>query len=162
MRAAEASRGLAMADLERAKADLEFAKREFERNQNLSGIGAVSDRILQQSSRDAKMREAAVLIAESMVKQRISELELAKASLGSPGASNATEGPVPASGMLLRAPVTGRILNVLKESESIVSPGMPLMQLGDVTQIEVMLEMRSLGCRITDAPSVSPLTTSAS
>jgi HlyD family secretion protein len=63
VQAADASRALAMADLERAKADLEFAKREYERNQNLSGIGAVSDRILQQSSRDAKMREAAVLIA---------------------------------------------------------------------------------------------------
>ena len=143
VRAAEASRGLAMADLERAKADLEFAKREHERNQSLSGIGAVSDRILQQSSRDAKMREAAVLIAESMVKQRASELELAKASQGSPGASDDIEGPRPASGIVLRAPVTGRILNVLKESEAIVSPGMPLMQLGDVTKIEVMLEMLS-------------------
>jgi HlyD family secretion protein len=143
VQAADASRALAVADLERAKADLEFAKREYERNQSLSGIGAVSDRILQQSSRDAKMREAAVLIAESMVKQRVSELELAKASLGLPGAANPLEGSIPASGMVLRAPVTGRLLNVLKESESIVSPGMPLMQLGDVTQIEVMLEMLS-------------------
>ena len=140
VRASEAGRALAMADLERAKADFKFAQREQERNQELSKIGAVPDRILQQSDRDAKMREAAVTVAESAVNQRISELELAKASLGAP---TDIEGPLTAPSLEVRAPVSGRVLNVLKESESIVAPGMPIIQLGDVTKLEVMLEMLS-------------------
>lgn len=143
VRAADASKGLALADLERAKADFEFAKREQERNRTLSTIGAISDRILQQVDRDFKMREAAVVVAENVVKQKVSELELAKASLSVPSASSAIEGPLPAPNLEVRAPVSGRVLNVLKESESIVSPGMPLIQIGDVTKLEVMLEMLS-------------------
>jgi len=141
VRAAEATYAVAVADLERVKADFEFAKREQDRNRTLSTIGAVSERILQQSERDARMREAALLVAENVVKQRASELESAKASLFAP--SVADELPVAPQNVEVRAPVSGRVLNVLKESESIVSPGMPLVQLGDVTKLEVMLEMLS-------------------
>jgi HlyD family secretion protein len=140
VRAADAARALALADLERAKADFQFAKREYERNRSLSTIGAIADRMLQQSERDAKMREAAVTVAESVVKQRVSELESARASLGVP---SGTDGALIGHNVEVRAPVSGRVLNVLKESESIVSPGMPLIQLGDVTKLEVMLEMLS-------------------
>lgn len=139
--AAKAAHAVALADLERVKADFEFAKREQDRNNALSKIGAVSERILQQSERDAKVREAALLVAENIVKQRASELESAKASLVAP---NVIDEPLVAPPSVeVRAPVSGRVLNVLRENESIVSPGMPLIQLGDVTKLEVMLEMLS-------------------
>lgn len=142
VKAAEAALGHALADQDRAKADLEFAKQEIDRNRSLSSIGAVSNRVLQQAERDIKTREAALMVAESVVKQRTSELELAKASLTnpSPGPSEASDPP---PSLEIRAPVTGKVLNVIKESEAIVTPGMPLVQLGDVTKLEVMLEMLS-------------------
>lgn len=138
--AAEAAQDLATADLARAKADNEFAQRENERNRELSRIGAVTDKSLQQTERDAKMREAAVQVAENVVKQRMSEVELARASLSGPGA---VEGPTMVPNLEVRSPINGRVLNVLKESEVIVSPGMPIVQLGDTANLEVMLEMLS-------------------
>ncbi|WP_407166077.1 efflux RND transporter periplasmic adaptor subunit [Bradyrhizobium sp. ORS 111] len=138
--AAEAAQDLATADLARAKADNEFAQRENERNRELSRIGAVADKSLQQTERDAKMREAAVQVAENVVKQRMSEVELARASLSGPGA---VEGPTMVPNLEVRSPINGRVLNVLKESEVIVSPGMPIVQLGDTANLEVMLEMLS-------------------
>src|ERR1700694_1035925 len=62
VRAADAARALALAELEPPKADFQCAQREHERNRSLSTIGAVSDRMLQQSDRDVKMREAAVVV----------------------------------------------------------------------------------------------------
>lgn len=140
LRAAEAAHDHAAAELERAKADNEFAKREMERAKDLSHIGAVSDRVLQQTERDAKVREAAVQVAENIVKQRVSEVELARASLTGPGS---LEGPNTVHALEVRSPINGRVLNVLKESEMIVNPGMPIVQLGDIGNLEVMLEMLS-------------------
>lgn len=139
VRAAEASRDHAKADLERARADYEFAKREDTRNKELSKIGAVTDRILQQTERDTKMREAAVEVAENVIKQRDSELELARASLSRPTSSEAPGAP----NLEVRSPIDGEVLNVLKESEMIVAPGAPIVQLGDTRKLEIMLEMLS-------------------
>lgn len=138
LRAAEAAHDHATADLERTKADNDFARREMERVKDLARIGAVSEKVLQQTERDAKVREAAVQVAQNIVKQRVSEVELARASLTGPAAS---EGPTHT--LAVRSPINGRVLNVLKESEIVVTPGMPIVQLGDIGNLEVMLEMLS-------------------
>jgi HlyD family secretion protein len=45
--------------------------------------------------------------------------------------------------VLVRSPVSGYVLDVAQESETIVTPGQRIMLVGDVTDIEVMLEMLS-------------------
>jgi HlyD family secretion protein len=140
VRTAEATREVAKADVERVRADLEFARSEVERKKSLSQSGVESIRGLQQSDRDVKMREAALIVAQKALKQRESELESAKAMLIVPGANGRAETD---PWVEVRSPVSGRVLNVLKESETIVSAGMPLIAIGDPAKIEVMLEMLS-------------------
>ena len=43
----------------------------------------------------------------------------------------------------IRAPVTGRILRVLTESEQVVQAGTPLMEIGDPADIEIVVEVLS-------------------
>jgi HlyD family secretion protein len=139
-RAAEALHALAEADLVRAQADLEFARAEVVRKKNLSTTGAESQRSYEQAERDLKIRDAALVVAEKTIKQRKSEMESAKASLMTPGHNGRGETE---AWIEIRSPVSGRVLNVLKESETIVAAGMPLIQVGDPAKLEVMLEMLS-------------------
>lgn len=142
VRATEALNALAAADLERAKAEYQFAKRELERNRELIGAKVVSQKSLEESERDAKTREVAIAVAENLLRQRAFELEAAKASLIEPRhdteSNRRTQAPVQ-----VFAPANGRVLVVLKESETIVTPGTTIMKIGDVRNLEVMLEMLS-------------------
>src|ERR687885_621775 len=142
VRVAAALHALAKADLERAKAEFEFAQTDLMRNRTLSTKGAISARALEQSELDAKTRGAAFLVAQNTLEQRASELESAKASLISPQ----LQFPIAEASkrcVQVRSPVSGRVLNVLRESETVVTPGMPLITLGDPRQLEVVLEMLS-------------------
>src|SRR6185312_3127008 len=85
-------------------------------------------------------RRAALDVATKVVEQRRAELEQARASLIGPGAP-ASGQPVPT--VEIRAPVTGRVLDVQRESETVLTQGQPIMTVGDVRNIEVMLEMLS-------------------
>lgn len=141
VRAAQAAQAAATADLERAKAQLEFAKSELSRDQSLVGVNAVTQTNLQQSQRNVKTSEAAVVAAEDVLKQRTAELDATLASLSGPDVGG--EEGRPQDPVVVRAPVTGRVLRVLKESATIVAPGMPLVEIGNVGNLEVMLEMLS-------------------
>jgi HlyD family secretion protein len=50
----------------------------------------------------------------------------------------------------IRSPITGRVLRVLQESATVVTPGMPLLELGDPTDLEVVIDVLS-----TDAVKVA-------
>jgi len=43
----------------------------------------------------------------------------------------------------IHAPVTGRLLRVLQESESIVAPGTPVLEMGDPADLEIVVEFLS-------------------
>lgn len=43
----------------------------------------------------------------------------------------------------LTAPVSGRVLRVLTEDEQVVQPGMPILEIGDPSRLEIMVELLS-------------------
>ena len=51
----------------------------------------------------------------------------------------------------LRSPVAGRVLRVPEKSERVVSPGTPLLEIGDPQQLEIVVDLLS-----TDAVKVHP------
>ena len=51
----------------------------------------------------------------------------------------------------IRSPISGCVLRVLRESMTAVEPGAPLMELGDPTDLEVVIDVLS-----TDAVKISP------
>src|SRR5690606_19826736 len=53
--------------------------------------------------------------------------------------------------LLIRAPVDGFVLNVMEESARVVSPGLPIMEIGDPRNLEAEIELLSV-----DAVGVAP------
>jgi HlyD family secretion protein len=80
--------------------------------------------------------------AQATVRMRYSEKEMARAALIEPGEGEAftaaTRCCIP-----VRSPVDGRVLRVLKESETVVQAGEPLIEVGDPTDLEIVVDLPS-------------------
>lgn len=166
VRAAEASRALAEAEQRRAEAELDFARADLERTRTLAERGAAPGRSLERAELEVKTREAALATAEATLRVRDFELETARAALINPAdfamqwdgngngtcseSGNGHGNGEAASCVRLRAPISGRILKVLQESESVVPIGTPLLELGDPGSLEIVVDLLS-----TDAVKVA-------
>lgn len=120
--AARAALTLAEADLDQARSDEARTRQLFERG---FAAKAALDRA-----------QVGVRAASSVVAQRKAELGRALAAQGKPSARAQTLTTV-------RSPASGRVLRVLLESETVVSAGTPLLEIGDPEQIEVVAEFLS-------------------
>ncbi|WP_428482542.1 efflux RND transporter periplasmic adaptor subunit [Pyruvatibacter mobilis] len=146
VKAAEAARTLAAADVERARAELDFAQSEYRRAQRLAGKGTISQSTLDKARLDMRTRAAALDEARAALSMRDFELENARALLIQPG--EAFDTTPPEGGTLgccvpVRAPITGRVLRVMQESEAIVQPGAPLIEVGNADDLEIVVDLLS-------------------
>lgn len=146
VKAAEAARTLAAADVERARAELDFAQSEYRRAQRLAGKGTISQSTLDKARLDMRTRAAAFDEARAALSMRDFELENARALLIQPG--DASDTTAPEGGTLgccvpVRAPITGRVLRVMQESEAIVQPGAPLIEVGNADDLEIVVDLLS-------------------
>jgi HlyD family secretion protein len=140
VRAAESALAQARVELERARAQLEFADADVVRYKDLAARGVTPGRTMEQYTLEADVRRKAFQIAQRAVDQKTSELEQITASLMGPSGGQKTDQQRPIE---VRSPINGRVLNVLQESETVVQPGQTILTMGDPAQIEVMLEMLS-------------------
>lgn len=140
VKAAEAATALADAEVLRARAQLDFAQSDLERAQRLAQRGTISKRALQQAELEVSTREAALTNAEAALRVRTFEFETARASLIAPGEDAQSDATCC---VVLRAPVSGRILRVVQESEGVVTAGTPLVEIGDPRNLEVVVELLS-------------------
>jgi HlyD family secretion protein len=140
--AAKAFVVLAEAEVRAARADLRFAESELTRAEALQNTPAMSPRTLEKARIDVDMRKAALARAQANEEVRKRELESAEARLLPP--DEAALGRVPA-GCCVRiiAPESGRVLKLLQESEKVVLAGTPLVDIGDPTDIEIVVELLS-------------------
>lgn len=134
---ARASVGLAQAEVKQAEAQLTFTQTELERAERLSRQGTISDRALDKARLDVATAAAALDSAKASLTVRERELQRAEAALIE---NEASEGPCCTE---IKAPVTGRILRVLTESEQVVQAGTPLIEIGDPSDIEIVAEVLS-------------------
>ncbi|MGI9449072.1 MAG: efflux RND transporter periplasmic adaptor subunit [Geminicoccaceae bacterium] len=142
--AAEASRALAEAELEEAEAELDFAATEVERARRLISNNTISRRTLDDAERAFKTRRAALARATSALRMRDFELAQAKAQLVSPTETLAMHGEHDACECVpITAPVSGRILSVVHESEGVVEAGHPLAEIGDPRDLEIVVDFLS-------------------
>jgi HlyD family secretion protein len=140
VRAAESALQQARVDLDRTRAQLGFAEADVTRYKDLAARGITPGRTMEQYNLEAEVKRTAVQIAQRAVDQKTSELAQTAASLMGPsGAKPAPDQPP----VEVRSPITGRVLNVLQESETVVQPGQTILTMGDPKDIEVMLEMLS-------------------
>lgn len=136
--AAKAAVELAQAQLEQARAQLVFAVDELYRATALDRKGTISKRVYEQAVLAAAVAKTEVARANAnlLVQQR--NLQSAQAALieGEGGGGNACCVDV-------RAPINGRVLRVLSESERVVQAGTPLIELGDPGDLEVIVDLLS-------------------
>ena len=141
VRAAESANVLAQAELDRAVADLDFARTEVERARELFRKGTISQRELDEAERTYKTAVAARDRARAALQVQAFELEQARAQLLSPDETVESKGEgrfIPA-----RAPVTGVILRIPNESERVVMAGEPLAEIGNPDDLEIVADLLS-------------------
>ena len=134
---ARAGVGLARAEVQQAEAQLTFIRTELDRAERLSRQGTISERALDKAQLDIATAAAALDSARASLAVRERELQRAEAALIE---DESSEGPCCTE---IRAPVTGRILRVLSESEQVVPAGTPLMEIGDPGDVEIVVDVLS-------------------
>lgn len=145
VRSAQAALGRAKADRERARAELRFAESEFSRNNALGKQGIVSQERVDQARLSVDTRRGALAATEYEVEAAQHELEAARASL-------LEAGDTAGGGLFeVRSPVDGAVLRRLRESESVVAAGEPLLEVGDPRDLEIVSDLLS-----TDAAQLRP------
>jgi HlyD family secretion protein len=143
VRAAEAAKALADAELVRARAELDFANADYERAKTLAERETISQRALDSAELEVKTRQAAVSTAQASLRVKTFELETARASLIVPGNDETSGQEAGSCCVEVRAPVSGRVLRVLQESESVVPAAAPLIEIGDPQDLEIEVDLLS-------------------
>lgn len=143
----EAARRQREAQLERSRASLELAQKEKARVAKLRRDGAVSARELDQATSQEEVLARELSAAQFALEVADFEIEQARAAARQTDpASDAGAEPVQ-----VLAPVNGFVLNVHEESERTVTPGQPLLEVGDPADLEAEIELLS-----SDAVAVQP------
>jgi len=135
---ARAAVDLAVAVVRQAEAQLAFLNGELERAKTLVTRGTISERAYQKAQLDAETAAAALESAKASLMVQRRELERAEAALTESGANGSATCCVD-----VRAPVSGRVLRVMIESEQVVQAGTPLLQIGDPSDLEIVADLLS-------------------
>jgi HlyD family secretion protein len=141
---------LAEAEAARIQASLNFARSELQRAQSLTTGETISVKALEKAKLDVATNEAALDSMKAQLQIRKSERDLARARLLSPAglSDNAARAGCCVE---IKAPVTGKVLRILQDSEGPVTAGTPLLELGDPLDLEIVAEFLS-----TDAIKLKP------
>lgn len=135
---AEAALGFEVAKLERAEAELAFATAELARTKRLYENGNVSIARLERAELTLRLRETELNTAKSGMDVAQSVLAAVKARLVQPGQMAGDS-----SSLLVRAPISGKVLRILHKSEGVIPAGTPLAELGNPEDLEIVIEMLS-------------------
>jgi len=140
VKAAEAARTLAAAEVTRARAELAFALSERTRAETLALSESISRANLERAQ--LAYNTAAAQLATTLAAMRVKESDLvtAKALLIDPTAAAVERDR---AAIPLVAPVSGRILRVLHENEAVVAAGTPILEIGDPKNLEIVVELIS-------------------
>lgn len=139
---ARAALALAQARVKQAKAQLEFDRADFERTKTLFAKNTLSKAELERAELRLKTLQAELETAESNEAVMLSHLEVAQARLLQPGQKTSQTSDTNCQ-ICIHSPVNGRVLRVRHKSESVVAMGTPLVEIGDPTDLEVIVEMLS-------------------
>lgn len=147
--AAKAQLSLAEALLSEAESELEFALSELERTKRLVDRKLVAQREYDQARKDYKIKYASVETAIATINARKSELVQAEARLVTP--INIADSGEQCDCLPIYSPSTGKILRILHESEGIIQPGDVLVEIGDTSDLEIVVDFISI-----DAVQIRP------
>ncbi len=122
--------------VERAGAALAQAKADLQRSQSLEKQGFVAPAGLETDRLNLHLREQELASARQDAVAARFTLARSQATL-EPVSSNGREG----APFIVRSPVAGKVLKVLQPSAGMVMAGTPLLEVGDPTRLEVVVDV---------------------
>lgn len=139
--AADAAVKLAEAEVRRIEATLAFSRTELQRAVALARTDAISLKALDKARFDVETSEAGLASAKAQMEVRRNERASVAARLTEPSGEAVQSNS--ACCIQLRAPVTGRVLKIVQDSEGVVQAGTPLIDIGDPADLEVVAHLLS-------------------
>jgi HlyD family secretion protein len=137
--AAEAALETARAEVRALAAEALFVREEYQRIRDLAERQLVSRSLLDRAAADLDRADALTRSARFRVQTAIAQRDAAAAALAHAGGQD-PEG----SGVLeLTSPVAGRVLRRHFESTRVVQPGEPMLEIGDPSRLEVVVDVLS-------------------
>jgi HlyD family secretion protein len=138
----------ASATVERAKVARDLAKQELSRATALADSGAIGRADLDRAAAEARLRDSDLAAAQFAAQVARYEETLARAVLkrNAPGKDEDKTASIP-----VVSPVQGRVLHVYQENEGVVAPGQALLEIGDPSNLEIVVDVLTA-----DAVSVHP------
>ncbi|MHC5113721.1 MAG: efflux RND transporter periplasmic adaptor subunit [Planctomycetota bacterium] len=145
VRAAEAAVSQAEAKLAEERSSFDFAENDLAKIRDAYDRGASSPRELDEKGvlhRNAMESHRAARFAADVSRY---ELDLARSALlyTNPPASTGSPDIDPRARFPILAPISGRVLRVFQESVAVVTPGTPLLEVGDPTDLELVIDVLS-------------------
>jgi HlyD family secretion protein len=146
--AVEATSRRASVSVERSKAALEQANNELKRSEMLAARGFVSPNQNETARLNVRLREKELESARQDEDAANHELRQSRAALRQYGApTSRTRG----RSLEISAPVSGKVLKVMQQSEDISQAGTPVIEIGDPANLEVVVDVLT-----TDASQIAP------
>ena len=136
VRAAESAMGASRAERDRIRTELEFSQTELKRVRSLVEGGALAQRDLDAAERESATLDRALQSAEFNIRTAQHQVELARASLVQTRAGRSATIP-------LYSPVDGVVMRKLHESAGPVPTGQPLVEVGDLRDLEIVADLLS-------------------
>lgn len=148
VKAAEAAKSQALARLEAAREDQGLAEHELARAKGLIRSQAISAAEFDTAEHRERMAAAFNRAAEFANRVATFELELAQAAFVRTRPDTQDQ---PLQRLEIRSPVDGQVLRVIQESAVVVTSGQPLLEIGNTSELEIVIDVLS-----TDATKIQP------
>jgi len=139
--AVDAARSNAAATVQRTQAELDFARAELERFRGLAARDTIAQNALDDAQRRERTAAAALAEAKAQLSMREHERDRAQAALLAPNAQHANADDCAC--VEVHSPITGKVLRVLQKSEGVVASSMPLVEVGDPRELEIVVDLLS-------------------
>jgi HlyD family secretion protein len=131
-----------------AEVEAAFAKQEVDRHGKLLKSGDTPASRYDQAVFETRRTEAELSTARQAAVSAAAEVETAKAEVQAArtaliDATSAPQGSSDAKAVIVRAPVGGRVLKVIRESEGVVDSGAALLEIANARALEIEVEVLS-------------------
>jgi HlyD family secretion protein len=134
---AQANLARSGAGAKHAESALSFARDEATRERKLHAQSGTSAQALERAEYQQRSAEDEFAAAQLGARVAASELEAARAALAS------VDGAGGGGQLQVSAPVRGQVLRVVQESEGVVQAGAPLLEIGDPSTLEIVVDVLS-------------------
>lgn len=151
VRAAEAAVEQSRPAADAALAEMQLAESEYHRISQMHDRGGAMERERDDAQLALRMKAEAykgARFGEAIAKF---ELELARAAMVTTTVRDDTTDASQTETFVIRSPSTGRVLRVFQQSAAVVSAGSPLIEIGDPSDIELVVDVLS-----SDAVRIKP------